>query len=100
MAITAGIVAAVAIGTTAYAASQGGPTLPKIPPPVAPPPVPPPPAAAPPPPTETEAGAEVGEERRKRQQRFGVRQTLLTSPLGGGTDTPTVSMGSRSLLGG
>lgn len=98
-AIIAGIGLATSLGTTAYALSQGGPDLPKVQPPVKPP-APPalaPPPPLPPPPSETEAGEAVASERRKRQARYGIQQTILTSPLGssGGTQA-----GSKTLLGG
>lgn len=92
-----GAVATVA-GTAATLASGGGPDLPPVPKPKPPPAVPPPPATPPPPPTDTQAGEAVGEDRRKRATRFGVANTLLTSPLGGGADL--TRPGGKSLLGG
>lgn len=95
--LIAGIVGAAAtLAGTAKVLSTGAPDLPPVPKPT-PPPLPattPPPL--PPPPTETQAGAAVGEQKRKRAQRFSVQDTLLASPLGasGGT-TP-----ARTLLGG
>jgi hypothetical protein len=90
---------ALSVGTTVHSLAKGGPDLPDVPKPVKPP-APPalaPPAPLPPPPSETEAGEAVASERRKRQARFGVSQTILTSPLGSGGSTQT---GSKTLLGG
>jgi hypothetical protein len=89
--------AAASVGTTAYAASKGGPNLPTPKQPLPPPAVPPPPAQVPAAPTETEAGEAVARERRKRIGRFGVEQTMLTTPLGGGRAT---GGSAGSLLGG
>jgi hypothetical protein len=100
--IIAGIAAlastALGIGTTIAAATKGAPELPKVPKPPSPPPSPPPAPELPPPPQAVEAEGAIAEERKRRQQRFGVAQTLLTSPLGTGSQGP----GSRgpSLLGG
>lgn len=99
IAAIAGIITAVAaVAGTAATLASGGPDLPPVPKPKPPPAVPPPPATPPPPPTDTQAGEAVGEERRKRATRFGVANTLLTSPLGGGADL--TRPGGKSLLGG
>lgn len=87
---------ALSVGSTAYSLSKGGPDLPEAPKPPAPPPAPPPVEEPPPPPVETQEA--VGEERRRRAKRFGVAQTLLTDPLGGG-EAGRMPRGS-SLLGG
>ena len=105
VAITSAIIAAVGVATslatTGYALSKGSPDLPKVEPPKPPPPPPPPPEAPPPPPPDTAGDEGVAQERRKRAARFGVAQTLLTSPLGGGADLPTAGgPGTKSLLGG
>lgn len=87
---------AASVATTSYTLAQGSPALPPV---VTPKPPPPPPAVPPPPPkppTDTQAGEGIAEDRRKRAGRFGIADTLLTSPLGGGRDTPP----NRSLLGG
>lgn len=83
--------------STGLALSKGGGGMPKLPPPKAPPPAPPPPAPAPPAALDTQAEAAVGKDRRKRQTRYGLANTLLASPLGGssGAGTPTAT-----LLGG
>ena len=88
------------LASTGVALSKGGPDLPPVQPPAKPPapPAVPPPPPVPPPPSETEAGEAVATERRKRQARFGVQQTILTSPLGSsGSGTQT---GTKTLLGG
>jgi hypothetical protein len=85
--------ATLGVGTTAYSLAQGGPNLPDVPKP--PPPPKPPPAPAPLPPVTTEQGLDP--EKRKRASRFGVADTLLTNPLGGGGTSGTMS---KSLLGG
>lgn len=87
------------LASTGVALSKGGPDLPKVQPPVKPP-APPalaPPPPLPPPPSETEAGEAVASERRKRQARFGISQTILTSPLGSSGSTQA---GGKTLLGG
>lgn len=98
--IAALVAAAATVGTTAYTVSQGSPALPEVKPPLPPPAAPPPPAALPPPPSETEAGEGIAKERRKRALRYGVEQTLLTSPLGNPTPNTTSGVSTRSLLGG
>jgi hypothetical protein len=100
-AIIAGVGLAASLATTGLALAKGGPDLPKVPPPVKPPAPPaiPPPPPLPPPPSETEAGAAVATERRKRQQRFGISNTLLTSPLGGSGSSGSATEG-KTLLGG
>lgn len=98
--LVAGIVgAAGSLAGTGLALSKGGPNLPTVKPPPPPPAPPPAPPALPPPPTATEAGEAVGKERRKRASRFGISDTLLASPLGGGSDLRVPGQ-SRSLLGG
>lgn len=96
--ILAGVSAALGIGTTAASLAKGGPKLPKAQPPKTAPPPPPPVAPPPPAPTETQADEGVARERRRQQRRYGVADTLLTSPLGnaGGTTAPS----GRTLLGG
>lgn len=89
---------ATSLASTGLALSKGGPNLPKAKPPAPPPAVPPPPAPVPPAPTLTEADEGVARERRKRQTRFGVAETIIASPLGGGAGTPVG--GGRTLLGG
>lgn len=97
---------AVAAAGTAYsiASAPDTPPAPPIPkPPPAPPgaPEPPPPA-----PSATEAGAGPARIRRQQSRRFGLQQTLLTTPLGGagtsgGSGVPgTMQPGGRGLLGG
>jgi hypothetical protein len=92
------VASAAGLATTIASATKGGPELPKVPKPPGPPPSPPPPPELPPPPQEVEAEGAVAEERKRRQQRFGIAQTLLTSPLGTGSQGPA-SRGP-SLLGG
>jgi hypothetical protein len=96
--ILAGVSAASGLATTGAALAKGGPKLPKVPRPTPPPAVPPPPAPPPPAPTMTEADAGVDRERRRRQTRYGVSSTILSSPLGSGTTSPLT--GGRTLLGG
>lgn len=91
---------ALSVAGTAYQATQGAPDLPEVKPPLPPPAPPPTPQPVPPPLTETQVGEGVARERRRRQQRFGVQQTLLSSPLGGGADLRAGSTAGRSLLGG
>lgn len=102
MATVAAIVgAAAAVAGATHTIVKGSPDLPDIPPPAPPPPAPPPPATPPPLAAETTAGDAVGDEKRRREKRFGVQQTLLASPLGGGTDLPRgTGAAGRSLLGG
>ena len=98
-AIIAGVGLAASLATTGLALSKGAPNYPKPPPPVPPPPPPPipKPAILPEPPKEVEADRAVAGERRKRAQRFGVAQTLISSPLGG---VSGAQPGGKSLLGG
>jgi hypothetical protein len=104
MGITSAVIAAVGVATalasTGYALSKGGPDLPPAPPPPAAPPPPKPAPPLPTPPIEADAEQGVGQERRKRAQRFGVESTLLASPLGGGSDLPGRGGTGKSLLGG
>jgi hypothetical protein len=83
--------------TTGLALSKGSPSLPKPPPPpAAPPPPPPPPAAAPPFAPDTEAGDPQAKAKRRREQSYGIEQTMLSSPLGGGPasrSTPSTVLG-------
>lgn len=95
--IASAITAATGLATTGLALSKGSPDFPDVKPPPPPPAPPPAPAPLPPAPTETEAGEGVAAERRKRQTRFSVADTLLTSPLGPGG---VPGGGGRSLLGG
>lgn len=86
-ALIATIAAAAVISTTgtlvaAHQQTQAAKNRPKIKPPLPPPAAPPPPPDAPPVPTELEAQAGIGNEKKRRQARFGVRQTILASPLG------------------
>jgi len=94
---------ALAAGTTAYSLSQGTPSLPTVNPPQNPPAPPPPPAPAAPPPTTADTGTVLADDRKARARRFGVQETLLTSPLGGGgrrNDGAPVPSAGRSILGG
>lgn len=97
--LVAGLVSALAgVGGTIAAATKGGaPDFPAVKPPAPPPKPPPPPEPPPPAPTAADAETAVTDERRKRQQRFGIAQTLLTSPLGGSGSGPGRA---PSLLGG
>ena len=96
--IAAAAIVAAAATQTGLALSQGSPAPPK-PAAATPPPSPPPTDTPPPPPTDTPATEDVGTHRRKRGLQFGVQETLLTSPLGGGTEMPQAPR-TRSLLGG
>ena len=93
------IAAAASVATTAYGLSKGSPAPP--PPQAAPPPPPPQPLPmdTPPPPVDTPATEDVATQRRKRALQFGTQETLLTSPLGSGTETMQAPR-TRSLLGG
>lgn len=93
--------AAATAGSVAYQASQGTPSLPDVKAPLPPPAPPPVPQPVPPPAIESQAGEGVARERRRRAQRFGIAQTLLASPLGGGADLQVGgTTRGRSLLGG
>lgn len=97
-AVAAAVSAAAGAAGTGLALSRGGPSMPKLPPPPkAPPPAPPPPVPAPPAALDTQAAEAVGQDKRKRQTRYGLANTLLSSPLGGssGAARPT-----STLLGG
>src|SRR5262245_20934441 len=89
---------ALSAATSIHSATKGAPDFPEVKPPMPPPRPPPPPEAPPPAPTMADAETAVAEERRKRQSRFGVANTLLTSPLGS-TGTGTTGK-APSLLGG
>lgn len=81
-ALTIGALALTAASTGyAIASAPGTPPAPPIPkpPPGAPPPPAPPPAA----PTAAQADTGVARIRRQQSRRFGLQQTLLTTPLGG-----------------
>lgn len=91
---------ALSIGTTTASLAKGEHGTTKVQPPVKPP-APPalaPPPPLPPPPSETEAGEAVATERRKRQARYGIQQTILTSPLG--SSSSGTQTGTKTLLGG
>jgi len=89
--------AATGAATTGLALSKGSPSLPPVKAPLPPPAPPGAPPPLPPAPTDTQAQDAVGEEKRKRQQGFGVAETLLVSPLGaGGAGKPA----TKTLLGG
>lgn len=98
-AIIAGVGLALGLAQTGLALSKGAPNYPKPQPPPPPPPPPPipKPAILPEPPVDADAGKAVAGERRKRAQRFGVAQTLISSPLGG---VSGAQPGGKSLLGG
>jgi hypothetical protein len=84
-AIAAAVAAAAAAASTGLALSQATKGTPKLPPaPLPPPPAPPPPAAPPPFAPETPQEEPQAKAKRRREQGYGVEQTLLTSPLGGG----------------
>lgn len=99
-----GAVAAVAGATYSIASAPSAPKAPSIPKP----PPPPPGAPEPPPPAPSAADAEKGTARVRRQQqrRFGLQQTLLTTPLGGSSGTvggagmPGTARPGKTLLGG
>ena len=95
--VVAGVSAATGLATTGLALSKGSPSLPPVKAPLPPPAPPGAPPFLPPAPTDTQAQDAVGEEKRKRQQGFGVAETLLVSPLGaGGAGKPA----TKTLLGG
>lgn len=87
------ILAAVAgpgVALTTFGAEQAAgllkpPSTPAIPTPAPPPVVPPVPESPPPPPSETEIGAGIAKQQRRRPRRFGIADTLLVRPGLGST---------------
>jgi hypothetical protein len=86
---------AASTGMAIKQATKGMPPLPKAP--IPPPPPPPPAAAAPPFAPDTAQGEPQARAKRRREQSYGVEQTILTSPIGGG-QVPRA--GSKTILGG
>jgi hypothetical protein len=96
--IAAAVAAAAAAASAGVGLSQaikGTPPRPK--PPLPPAPAPPPPSAPPPFAPETPQEAPQAKAKRRREQGYGVEQTLLVSPVGGGQ---MPRPGTQTLLGG
>lgn len=75
---------ALSAGTAIAASSASTPAVPKAPPA---PPAPPPPPPVPPPPSEAQIGTAVGDERSRLRRQRGIASTVLTTPLGIGSES-------------
>lgn len=94
--IAAIVGAAAGLAQTGHSLAKGGPKMPALPKAAPAPPPPPPPAVAPPAALDTGAAEAVSKDKRKRQARYGIADTILSGPLGGSSAPGPTS----TILGG